>query len=56
MNRQDICILINSTPKYYYLLPLHLTLIRRYAPFLHWPIYFATEEGKQFSTKYDEKN
>ena len=43
MNRQDVCILINSTPKYFYILPLQLTMLKRYAPFLHWPIYFATE-------------
>lgn len=43
MNRQDVCILLNSTPKYFYLLPLQLTLLRRYAPTLQWPIYFATE-------------
>ena len=43
MNRQDVCLLINSTPKYFYLLPLQLTLLRRYAPDLQWPVYFATE-------------
>lgn len=43
MERQDACILINSTPKYFYLLPLQLTLLQRYAPKLKWPIYFATE-------------
>lgn len=43
MERQDVCILINSTPKYFYLLPLQLTMIRRYAPKLKWPIYLATE-------------
>lgn len=43
MERQDVCILINSTPKYFYLLPLQLTLLKRYAPELTWPIYFATE-------------
>ena len=43
MDRQDVCILLNSTPKYFYLLPLQLTLLKRYAPELHWPIYFATE-------------
>ena len=43
MDRQDVCILLNSTPKYFYLLPLQLTLIRRYATQLKWPIYFATE-------------
>lgn len=43
MNRSDVCILINSTPKYFYLLPLQLTMLRRYASQLRWPIYFATE-------------
>jgi hypothetical protein len=36
--------LVNSTPKYYYLLPLHFTLIRRYAPFVSFPLILATEE------------
>lgn len=43
MNRQDVCILLNSTPKYFYLLPLQMLMLRRYAPTLKWPIYFATE-------------
>ena len=43
MDRQDIAYLINSTPKYYYILELHILLLRRYAPTLKWPIYFATE-------------
>lgn len=43
MERTDVCILINSTPKYFYLLPLQLTLLKRYASQLKWPIYFATE-------------
>jgi hypothetical protein len=44
MDRTDIAYLLNSTPKYYYLLELHVALIRRYAPKCKWPIYFATEE------------
>ena len=43
MERQDVCILLNSTPKYFYLLPLQLTLLKRYASQLKWPIYLATE-------------
>lgn len=43
MDRQDVCLLLNSTPKYFYLLPLQLTMLRRYAPKLQWPVYFATE-------------
>lgn len=46
MNREDVCILINSTPKYFYLLPLQMTLLRRYAPMLKWSVYFATEESE----------
>lgn len=43
MDRQDVCLLLNSTPKYFYMLPLQLTMLRRYAPMLKWPVYFATE-------------
>lgn len=34
--------LVNSTPKYYYLLRLHFTLVRRYAPFIE-DLFLATE-------------
>jgi hypothetical protein len=44
MNSTDTCYLINTTPSYFYLLPLHITLLKRYAPTLQWPIYIATEE------------
>lgn len=44
MERTDVCILINSTPKYYYILPFMIGMLRRYAPELTWPIYVATEE------------
>ena len=43
MERQDVCLLLNSTPKYFFILPLQLTMLRRYAPNLKWPVYFATE-------------
>jgi len=43
MDRSDVAYLINSTPKYFYILELHILLLRRYAPSLKWPIYFATE-------------
>jgi hypothetical protein len=43
MDRRDVAYLLNSTPKYYYLLDLHLTLLQRYAPGLQWPIVLATE-------------
>ncbi len=43
MNSEEIAYLINTTPKYFYLLPLHIGLIRRYAPSLKWRIFLATE-------------
>jgi len=43
MDRQDCAYLINSTPKYYFLLPIHLALVKRYAPEFNWPIYIASE-------------
>ena len=44
MDRTDVAYLINSTPKYYYILDLHLTMLWRYAPSLKWNVYLATEE------------
>jgi hypothetical protein len=45
MNRNDVCILINSTPKYYYILPFMVGMLRRYGGSgLKWPIIVATEE------------
>ena len=44
MDRVDVAYLLNSTPKYFYLLPLHMALLRRYAEGLKWPVYLATEE------------
>lgn len=43
MNRRDVCILINSTPRYFHVLELQLKLLRRYATKLQWDIFFATE-------------
>lgn len=60
MNRKDVCILLNSTPKYYYMLPLQMTMLRRYAPQIKWDVYFATEEpnhpiAKQLVNEFDVK-
>ena len=43
MQQNNVAYLINSTPKYYYLLELHIVLLKRYAPNCVWPIYFGTE-------------
>jgi len=43
MDRKDVAYFVNSTPKYFYLLPLHFTLVKRYASALKWPTYMVTE-------------
>ena len=43
MDRTDIAYLINTTPKYFFLLPFHLTMLKRYAGNMRWPVYLATE-------------
>ena len=60
MTSDTIAYLINSTPKYYYILELHLVLLRRYAPQLKWQVFLATEEPehtmcKLLVEKYDVK-
>jgi hypothetical protein len=39
---EKVAYLVNSTPAYYYLLPLHFTLVRRYAPCMKH-LFLATE-------------
>ena len=60
MNSSNIAYLINSTPAYYYILELHLVLLRRYAPKLKWQVFLATEQPehnicKLLVEKYDVK-
>lgn len=45
MDREDIAYVINTTPKYFYLLPLHLILLERYLPIAtcSWKFFLATE-------------
>jgi hypothetical protein len=44
MNRTDVAILVNTTPKYFGLLEPFFGLIRRYGSKCKWPIFLATEE------------
>jgi len=44
MDRDDCVLFVNSTPAYYYILPLFFRLLRRYAPSLKWAVILATEE------------
>ena len=41
MDRTDIAIVLNTCPKYMYLLEAHIGLLRRYGPTCKWPIYLA---------------
>jgi hypothetical protein len=50
-NETSIAYLINSTPKYYYILELHLVLLKRYAPNLKWQVFLATEEPEHLICK-----
>ena len=43
MDRNDVVILVNSTPKYYYILDFMFGMLRRYAPDLVWDCVLATE-------------
>ena len=43
MERTDCAIVVNSSPKYFYLLDAHFGLLRRYAAACKWPVYLATE-------------
>jgi hypothetical protein len=36
-------VLVNTTPKFFYLLEAHFGLLRRYGEGLDWPVYLATE-------------
>jgi hypothetical protein len=55
MDRTDVVILVNSTPKYYYILELFFGMLRRYAADLKWDIVFATEEPNDIHCRLVEK-
>jgi len=43
MYRKDVAYVVNSTPKYYYLLKAHFALIETYAKGLAWPMFIGSE-------------
>ena len=55
MERTDVVILVNSTPKYYYILNFFFGMLKRYAPELKWDIVLATEEPENPICKLMEK-
>jgi hypothetical protein len=48
MDRRDCAIVVNSCEKYAWILEPMFGLLRRYAPDLEWPVYFATEKYDDF--------
>jgi len=58
MDRTDVAYVVNSTPAYFYILPFHFGMLRRYAPSLKWTVILATEVPddpvcKEVAAKYD---
>jgi hypothetical protein len=49
MNRTDVAIVVNTCPKYFYILDAHFGLLRRYGEACKWPIYLATEQPDEFA-------
>jgi len=43
MIRTDVAYVVNSTPKYYFLLKVHFALMDLYAKGLQWPVYVGSE-------------
>jgi hypothetical protein len=49
MNRKDCAILINTCPKFFYLLEGYFGVLRRYAKDLEWPVFLATEKPNDYT-------
>jgi len=48
MDRTDCAIVVNTCPKYFYLLEVYFALMRRYGAGVKWPVYLATERANDF--------
>ena len=51
MDRQDVAIVVNTTPKYFPLLDAHFGLLRRYASQVHWGVFLATEAANELTVQ-----
>jgi hypothetical protein len=49
MDRSDCAIVVNTCPKYFYILDAHFGLLRRYGEACKWPVYLATEQPDDFA-------
>jgi hypothetical protein len=49
MDRQDVAIVVNTTPKYFPLLEAHFGLLRRYASRLNCGVFLATEAANELT-------
>lgn len=52
MDRTDIAIVVNTCPKYFYLLEPFFGLLRRYGSECKWPVYLATEVPDAFEIQF----
>lgn len=48
MDRTDVAIVVNTCPKYFYILEAHFGLLRRYGEACKWPVYLATEKPEEY--------
>jgi hypothetical protein len=49
MDRTDVAIVVNTCPKYFYILEAHFGLLRRYGEACKWPVYLATEKPDEYA-------
>jgi hypothetical protein len=49
MDRQDVAIVVNTTPKYFPLLDAHFGMLRRYASQVGWGVFLATEAANELT-------
>ena len=52
MDRTDVAILVNTCPKYFYLLEAFFGLLQRYGGECKWPVYLATEKPDAFEIQF----
>ena len=49
MDRTDVAIVVNTCPKYFYILEAFFGLLRRYGEVCKWPVYLATEKPDEYT-------
>ena len=49
MDRTDVAIVVNTCPKYFYILEAQFGLLLRYGEACKWPVYLATEKPDEYA-------